>query len=91
MGENTIKELAPSTKRKITWAVVIIVIAIILGANCTYEVKEQEQAVLLTLGKASTVSESGLHFKIPFIQSVKKIDTTIQGLAVGYDLNTGES
>lgn len=84
-------ELSPATKRKIKWVIVIAVIILIIGGNCTYEVKEQEQAVLLTLGKASTVSESGLHFKIPFIQSVEKIDTTIQGLAIGYDLYTGET
>lgn len=86
-----LKELAPSQKKKIALIAIIILAIVILGANCTYEVKEQEQAVLLTLGKASTVSESGLHFKIPFIQSVKKVDTTIHGLPIGYDQYTQES
>ena len=83
--------ISPSTLKKIGVISSIIIILTILIANSTYEVKEQEQAVLLTMGKASTVSDSGLHFKIPFIQSVKKVDTTIQGIAIGYDINTGES
>lgn len=86
-----LNDIAPSTWKKIGMIASIVIIFIILIANSTYEVKEQEQAVLLTLGKASTVSESGLHFKIPFIQTVKKVDTTIQGIAIGYDPNTGES
>ncbi|MBQ4069658.1 MAG: FtsH protease activity modulator HflK [Lachnospiraceae bacterium] len=83
--------ISPSTLKKSGIICSIIVVLIILIANSTYEVKEQEQAVLLTLGKASTVSDSGLHFKIPFIQSVKKVDTTIQGISIGYDINTGET
>lgn len=88
---NKLEDIAPSTWKKVGIISLIVIILIILGANCTYEVKEQEQAVLLTLGKASTVSESGLHFKIPFIQKVKKVDTTIKGIAIGYDMETGES
>ncbi len=85
------KDITPSQRKKIIIAVVCIFALIFFGANCTYEVKEQEQAVLLTLGKASTVSESGLHFKVPFIQSVRKVDTTIHGLSIGYDQKTQES
>ncbi|MBE5925464.1 MAG: FtsH protease activity modulator HflK [Lachnospiraceae bacterium] len=92
MGKNfKTTNISPSTLKKSGIICSIIVVLIILIANSTYEVKEQEQAVLLTLGKASTVSDSGLHFKIPFIQSVKKVDTTIQGISIGYDINTGET
>ena len=31
------------------------------------------------------MTEPGLHFKIPLIQTVTKVNTTIQGLSVGYD------
>ncbi len=64
--------------------VIIVIAALITLLNAFYTVKEQEQAVLLTFGNAATVSESGLHFKIPFIQKVRKVDTTIQGFAMGY-------
>ena len=53
--------------------------------NATYTINEQEQAVLVTLGQARSVTTPGLHFKIPFIQDVIKVDTTIQGFSIGYD------
>ncbi len=69
---------------------VLVVILFILGMNCTYEIKEQEQAVLITLGSPQAVTSPGLHFKIPFIQQVKKVNTTIQGLAIGYSLDSAQ-
>lgn len=77
-------------KKLIVPVIVIIVIAVMVWGG-TYQVKEQEQAVLLTFGNAKTVSESGLHFKIPFIQTVEKVDTTIKGISIGYDLESGAS
>lgn len=81
----------PKKKRQLIITAVITVIVVIIALNCTYTVKEQEQAVVLTLGNAATVSESGLHFKIPFIQKVKKVDTTIKGFAMGYYTNSDEN
>ena len=72
--------------------IVIAVIAILfLASNSAYEIKEKEQAVLITLGRAQAVTEPGLHFKIPFIQQVKKVNTTIQGFTIGYNPDTNES
>lgn len=68
--------------------VVLVLAVLILGFNGFYTIGEQEQAVVTTFGKAEAVSTPGLHFKIPFIQRVKKVDTTIKGLSIGYDLNT---
>ncbi len=65
-------------------AAAVLIVILVLGFNATYEIKEQEQAVLITLGQASAVTEPGLHFKIPFIQQVRKVNTTIQGFAIGY-------
>ena len=76
--------------KKIVTIVILVIAVLVLAFNCTYEIKEQEQAVLITLGKASAVTEPGLHFKIPFIQKVKKVNTTIQGFAIGYNKNTNE-
>ena len=63
----------------------LVVLAIIGAMNSTYTINEQEQAVLVTLGQARSVTTPGLHFKIPFIQDVIKVDTTIQGFSIGYD------
>lgn len=62
---------------------------VIFGSFYTLDV--EHSAIITTLGKATAETEPGLHFKIPFIQSVKKVDTTIKGLAVGYDIETNES
>ena len=84
-------DITPEKLKKLIIGAVAVVAVLILAFNCTYQVKEQEQAVVLTFGNAKTVSESGLHFKIPFVQQVEKVDTTIQGFSIGYDMYTGES
>lgn len=61
-----------------------ILFVIILLFNSTYQIREQEQAVLITFGQAKAVTEPGLHFKIPFVQQVRKVNTTIQGFSIGY-------
>ncbi len=86
-----INNITPKQIRNIVLAVLALIIVLAIGFNCTYQVKEQEQAVLLTLGKAQTVSQSGLHFKIPFIQKVEKVDTTIKGFTIGYDSDTNNT
>jgi len=75
---------------KIVGIAVAVVVLIILVFNSTYQIREQEQAVLITFGKAQAVTEPGLHFKIPFVQKVKKVNTTIQGFAIGYNINSNE-
>lgn len=83
-----INNIKPNQIKKAATVIVGIVAVLIIIFNSTYQVKEQEQAVLLTFGNAKTVSESGLHFKIPFIQTVEKVDTTIKGIAIGYNIDT---
>ena len=70
--------------------VVAVLAGLILVFNCAYQIREQEQAVLVTFGKASPVTTPGLHFKIPFVQQVKKVNTTIQGFAIGYTTENNE-
>ena len=70
---------------KVIGIIAAVIVLAIFAMDCTYQIREQEQAVLVTLGNAQAVTEPGLHFKIPFIQQVKKVNTTIQGFAIGYD------
>lgn len=72
-------------------AVLLLVAVFMLGNWMWYQIEEQEEAVVVTLGKAKTVSEKGLHFKIPLIQQVEKVNTTIQGFPIGYDIETNET
>lgn len=67
---------------------IIVVAAAILIFDSAYSITEQEQAVVTTFGKPMTVSEPGLHFKIPIIQKVQKVDTTIKGFPIGYSSAT---
>lgn len=81
------------TKRAvtITAAVVLFLAVLILGNGSWYQIEEQEEAVVVTMGKAKAVSEKGLHFKLPLIQQVRKVNTTIQGFPIGYDPVTNET
>lgn len=76
---------------KIIGIVAAVIVAVILLTGSTYQIGEQEQAVLVTFGQPKAVTDPGLHFKIPFIQQVKKVNTTIQGFSIGYDQKTNAS
>lgn len=69
----------------------IVLFAIVSIFNSVYSIGEQENAIVKTFGKLELVEESGIHFKIPYIQSVEKVNTTIQGMAVGYNEDSNES
>ena len=77
-------------KGLIKWAVIII-LAAVLVFNSFYTINEQEAAVVTTFGIASASTESGLHFKIPFVQQVTKVDTTIKGFPIGYEAYTNNT
>lgn len=77
--------------KKIGVIVAGIAVIGVMATDCTYQIQEQEQAVLTTFGVPKSVSETGLHFKIPFIQKVDKVNTTIQGFAIGYDEDSNET
>lgn len=72
-------------------AVLILAAVALFGSGMWYQIEEQEEAVVVTFGKAAAVTEKGLHFKVPLIQQVKKVNTTIQGFSIGYDTDTNES
>lgn len=86
--------MPPESKKssgKVITIIIVVILAIILALDCTYQIREQEQAVLITLGKAQAVTDPGLHFKMPFIQKVRKVNTTIQGFSIGYSTDDNEA
>ena len=83
-----IKDIDPKLIKKFIIVAIMVIAVVVIGSQSFYKVKEQEAAVLITLGNAETVSEPGLHFKIPFVQQVEKVDTTIKSFAIGYDMKT---
>ena len=64
--------------------VLALVVLAVLAGNSYYSIQEEEQAVVCTFGSPKAVTTPGLHFKIPFIQTVTKVNTTIQGFNIGY-------
>ena len=85
---------AKSANRRVP-LIVGIVLAVVLVAvlvlSSVYVTTEDQYAVITTLGSPSVVSNSGIHFKIPFIQQKTIISKNIRGIAIGYDQRTNES
>lgn len=73
--------------KRVAGVTAVMLILLLLSLMTVYSINEQQQGVITTFGKATKTVGSGLHFKIPFIQTVKKVDTTIHGLRIGYDEN----
>lgn len=59
-------------------AVAVVVIALLFLAS-RYSIDESEQAIILQLGApvGEPVTQSGLHFRVPFIQEVRRFDKRI--------------
>ena len=78
--------------RKILPAFLIVFAVLILVFGSFYSVSEQENAVVTQFGKIVRTDTAGLYFKIPLIQSVRKVDITTHGTGVGYSVSdTGQN
>ena len=75
---------APKKIGKIVAISIIVLILLIVVGDSFYTIQEEEQAVVCTFGKPQAVTTPGLHFKVPFIQTVDWVNTTIQGFEIGY-------
>lgn len=73
------------TIRLVPAVILIILLLAAAGSSCFYTLRENEVAVLKTLGHPESVTDAGMHFKIPFIQSVYKMSKEILGMRIGYD------
>jgi len=64
--------------RKITIAIVLLLVIAVTLSGSLFTVDETEQAIITQLGKyVRTVTEPGLHFKIPFLQSVNRFEDRV--------------
>lgn len=67
---------------------VLVIVAVVLGLSSLFVVKEGERAIVVQFGKVqrdadtglSKVFEPGLHFKLPFIEQVKRLDARFKTL-----------
>ncbi len=64
--------------RTIIIAIILFVVVVILLAGSVFTVDETEQAIVTQLGKyVRTITEPGLHFKVPFLQSAHKFEDRV--------------
>lgn len=62
-------------------ALIVVLVLVILGFGSLYTVRQTEQALVVRLGEpVRVVTEPGLNFKVPFIDSVISIDKRILDL-----------
>ncbi|MEX1222517.1 MAG: protease modulator HflC [Idiomarina sp.] len=67
---------------------VLVIVAIALGLSSVFVIKEGQRAIVVQFGKVQRsadtgmpiVYEPGLHFKIPFIEDVKRLDARFKTL-----------
>ena len=71
------------TGLKIFIAFVAVILLIAAGTGSFYTVDAGEKAVVLTFGEISSTADAGLHFKLPFIQPVKKFNVRVQKATFG--------
>ena len=64
-------EVRTNMKKRVI-LVVVLLLAAVLALNCFFTVRENQYACIVRFSKIiDTVDEAGLHFKIPFVDSVK--------------------
>ncbi len=66
--------------------VAIVVILCFFAFTSFYTVSEDQQAVVTMFGKVVTVETAGVHWRIPLLQDVKKLDMTTHGCSIGYTI-----
>jgi modulator of FtsH protease HflC len=61
-----------------TFSLILVVIVVVLGVSSAFQVNETESAIKFQLGRiVSSDYTPGLHFKLPFINNVRKFDKRI--------------
>lgn len=80
------KKNMPKNSNKVILGIGIFMLLLIILSSSAYTVNDQQQAVVLTFGKATNVVGAGIHFKLPDpIQSVIKVPVQqTQKLELGY-------
>jgi membrane protease subunit HflC len=66
-------------RASIPLAIIVLALVAFLGFSGAYTVSETEQVIITQFGKpvGDPISDAGLHFKIPFIQEVTRIEKRI--------------
>ncbi|GBU25232.1 hypothetical protein R83H12_01874 [Fibrobacteria bacterium R8-3-H12] len=68
----------PPSYRYLTFAIIVAVIGSVLVSGSFYTVRAGEKALVFTWGKITSVTSEGLHFKVPIMQTISKVDIRTQ-------------
>ena len=81
-----VKSFDPRKIGKIAVIVVICAVVLVGALTCFYTVDDKQQAVVTTFGKVTSITDPGLHFKLPFgIQRAELVDVNVyQKIELGY-------
>ena len=82
----------PQLKKLGKKAVLLLLLLLLFAGamSCFYTVDDKQQAVVTTFGKVTDITDAGVHFKLPLIQRVQKVDVNVyQKIELGYS-STGE-
>lgn len=72
--------------------ILVIIILIFLGFQSFYQVETYEKGVVLRFGRFHDITNPGLHFLIPFIEKVEKVNVdTIRKESFGFRQNVASS
>ena len=78
--------------RLIVTAALLAVLVCLVVYSGMYNIKEQQQGVVTMFGKVVRTDTAGLHFKLPLVQRVHKVDMTTHGTGIGYIVSpTGQN
>ena len=78
--------------RLIVTAALLAVLVCLIVYSGMYNIKEQQQGVVTMFGKVVRTDTAGLHFKLPLVQRVHKVDMTTHGTGIGYIVSpTGQN
>ncbi|MBR0444918.1 MAG: FtsH protease activity modulator HflK [Clostridia bacterium] len=82
------EKLRKKVKPLVTVALLAVLVCLVVY-NGMYNIKEQQQGVVTMFGKVIRTDTAGLHFKLPLVQRVHKVDMTTHGTGIGYTVSPG--
>ena len=91
-GGETPKKRKKIFNPRLILIIVLVLAAVVLVESCLYTVDDKQQAVVTTFGKVTGVTDAGVHFRLPLIQRVQKVDVNVyQKFQLGYNTSKQNS
>lgn len=81
-------EIKKSTLKKIVWGGIFLILIVVGLVGSVRTVGAGEVGIITRFGEVNRVAESGLKFKIPFVESMVKMETRVQKQEVKTDAAT---